>query len=183
MKSTSGLNRADSYINEKVRTNLIQSSVSTPVAKFNSSADTTLSGKNNQPILDYLLWNGLANERNLLMLSPNNHYYYDIDDFKNISILVNQKKLNMEKQLNDFLDTVYNVLSPESNFIGCFSETKTRKGISFYSRLYKKFINFLDSKIDIEIKREDMLSLLESHGFKVMDMTEIDGVTYFLTQN
>jgi hypothetical protein len=182
MKSTTELSKADSYVNEKVRTSFMQSTLSTSKTSFDSSTGNMSVG-NDGPFLDYLNWNGLANERNMLILSPSNHYYYDIDDLKNVTILVNQKKMNMIKQLNDFLDTVYNVLSPESNFIGCFSESKTRKGISFYSRLYKKFINFLDSKIDIDINREYMLSLLESHGFKVMDMTEIDGVTYFLTQN
>jgi hypothetical protein len=49
--------------------------------------------------------------------------------------------------------------------------------------MYKKFINFLDSRIDIEIDSKDISKLLESHGFKIMDMTEINGMTYFRTQN
>jgi uncharacterized protein Smg (DUF494 family) len=49
--------------------------------------------------------------------------------------------------------------------------------------MYKKFINFLDSRTEIEIDKKDISRLLESHGFKVIDMTEINGLTYFLTQN
>jgi hypothetical protein len=49
--------------------------------------------------------------------------------------------------------------------------------------LYKKVINFLDSKIDVDIDRKDFSRLLESHGFKIIDMTEINGLTYFRTQN
>ena len=60
---------------------------------------------------------------------------------------------------------------------------KSQKGISMTSRMYKKFINFLDSKIDIEIDSKDISKLLESHGFKIIDMTEINGLTYFRTQN
>jgi len=43
--------------------------------------------------------------------------------------------------------------------------------------------NFLDAKIDVEIDSKDFSRLLESHGFKVLDMTEINGLTYFRTQN
>ena len=48
---------------------------------------------------------------------------------------------------------------------------------------YKGFINFLDAKIDVDFDKKDVLKLLESHGFKVMDMTEINGLTYFRAQN
>jgi hypothetical protein len=49
--------------------------------------------------------------------------------------------------------------------------------------MYKKLINFLDSRIDIEIDSKGISRLLESHGFKIIDMTEINGLTYFRTQN
>jgi hypothetical protein len=51
------------------------------------------------------------------------------------------------------------------------------------SRFYKRFLNFLDSRIDVEIDRKDFSMQLESHGFKIIDMTEINGLTYFRTQN
>lgn len=35
----------------------------------------------------------------------------------------------------------------------------------------------------MEIDSKDFSRLLESHGFKVLDMTEINGLTYFRTQN
>ncbi len=57
------------------------------------------------------------------------------------------------------------------------------KGKSPIMRLYKRFINFLDAKIDTEVDSSDISRLLESHGFKVIDMTEINGLTYFRSQN
>jgi hypothetical protein len=47
----------------------------------------------------------------------------------------------------------------------------------------KRRINYLDSKIEIETDKIDVSRLLESHGFKVIDMTEINGLTYFRSQN
>jgi hypothetical protein len=100
-----------------------------------------------------------------------------------VKTLINQKKLNHIKELNDFLFNVHNLLSPKTHFIGCFSDYKTQKGISLSSRMYKKIINFLDSRIETEIDKRELSRLLESHGFKVIDMTEINGLTYFITQN
>ena len=105
-----------------------------------------------------------------------------MEDFKGVKTLINQKKLNLIKELNDFLNTVYNVLSPKTNFIGFFSARKDKKGVGLSSKMYKKFVNFLNSKFEIEIDKQYLLKLLESHGFKVVDMTEINGLTYFLTQ-
>jgi len=133
--------------------------------------------------MNYLNWHGLANEDNLLFLSSKLHYYYDYEELKGVTTLINLKQLNLVKHLDDFLRTLYNGLSPKTNFIGCFADRKTQKGIGITSRLYKRFLNFLDARIDVEIDSKDFSRLLESHGFKVIDMTEINGLTYFRTQN
>jgi len=51
------------------------------------------------------------------------------------------------------------------------------------SLLYKKFIDFLDHKTDRIMIRSNVEELLDSHGFKVVDMTEMNGITYFNTLN
>jgi hypothetical protein len=133
--------------------------------------------------LSYLNWLGLANQPGLLMLPASKHYYYDIEEFNSVKMLVNEKRLNEITQLNDFLTDVKNVLSPRTNFIGCFSECKTKKGIRLPSRMYKKLLHYLDSKIEVEFDKKQISKLLETIGFKVLDMTEINGLTFFLTQN
>jgi hypothetical protein len=133
--------------------------------------------------LNYLNWHGLANEDKLLILSSRLHYYYDYEELKDVTTLINLKKLNLVKHLDDFLKSLYDGLSPKTNFVGCFADRNSQKGISKTSRLYKRFLNFLDSKIDVEIDSEDFSRVLESHGFKVIDMTVINGLTYFRTQN
>jgi hypothetical protein len=132
---------------------------------------------------NYLEWHGLTNDDNMLVLSSRHHFYYDPNELQSVTTLINVKKLNLIKHLDSFLQSIVYVLSPESNFIGCFSDWKSQKGTGITSRMYKGFINFLDAKIDVDFDQKDVLKLLESHGFRVMDMTEINGLTYFRAQN
>jgi hypothetical protein len=142
----------------------------------------SLASEVDENFINYLSWNGLEREEKLLVLSSTLHYYYDYEELKDVKTVVNLKKLNLVNHLDDFLKTLYSGLSPETNFIGCFSDIKTEK-VSMSSRFYKKFLNFIDAKFNVEIDGRDFSRLLESHGFKVIDMTEINGLTYFRTQN
>jgi hypothetical protein len=147
------------------------------------SAMCDLLAEGGENFFNYLEGHGLANEDNMLVLSSRHHYYYDPNELQSITTLINVKKLNLIKHLDSFLQSIVHVLSPESNFIGCFSDWKTQSGIGITSRMYKGFINFLDAKIDVDFDKKDVSRLLESHGFKVVDMTEINGLTYFRAQN
>jgi hypothetical protein len=154
-----------------------------PATRKNNLVSDKLVAEVDENFKNYLSRHSLANEDNLVVLSSRFHYYYDYEELKEVKTLINLKKLNLIKHLDDFLHTLYNGLSPKTNFIGCFSDTKTQKGVSMISRLYKKFINILDAKIEVDIDSRDFSKLLESHGFKIIDMTEINGLTYFRTQN
>jgi hypothetical protein len=142
-----------------------------------------LIGEGGENFFYYLEEHGLTNDDNILVLSSRHHFYYDPNELQSVTTLINVKKLNLIKHLDNFLQSIVYVLSPESNFIGCFSDWKSQKGIGITSRMYKGFINFLDAKIDVDFDQKDVFKLLESHGFKVMDMTEINGLTYFRAQN
>jgi hypothetical protein len=149
-------------------------------------ADTGMSkliDESDESLISYLNRQGLANEPNLLVLPSSNHYYYDNNELKDVTTLINLKKLNRISHLDSFLNTVSDVLAPKTNFIGCFYDSKTQKETGLTSRMYKRFINFLDSKIDNEIDKNDVSKLFESSGYKVIDMTVINGLTYFRTQN
>ncbi len=132
--------------------------------------------------LNYLKWHSLANEPDLLIFLSGKHYFYDREDLLGIKALINQQKLNQIKKLNEFLNTLHNVLAPDTNFIGCFLEYKARKGISLFSKIYKKITVFFNSNAVIEIDRNVVSVLLESNGFSIIDMTVIGGLTYFITQ-
>ena len=182
MEYISALNISDFTNYERVRKELKRKSQFRDKPKTTSISDTYIT-EGDDSLLGYLNRHGLANEPELLVLSSNRHYYYDYEDLRGIKTLINQKKLNHIKELNEFLNDIHNALSPNTNFIGCFSDRTNQKGISLSSRMYKKVINFLDSRIEVEIDKEDISRLFELHGFKLVDMTEINGLTYFLTQN
>ncbi len=170
-------------VNEKIKKEKIMND---PVMNnFNEEAGAgnpvmhELIAEGGENFFNYLEGHGLADEDNMLVLSSKHHFYYDPNELESITTLINVKKLNLIRHLDSFLQSVVHVLSPESNFIGCFSDWKSQGGSGLTSRMYKGFINFIDARIDMDFDRKDVSKLLESHGLRVMDMTEINGLTYF----
>ncbi len=132
--------------------------------------------------VNYISRLGFVNDQNVLVLSSNHHYYYDDSELQSVTTLINLKKLNLIKHLDNFMTTLCSVMSPKTDFIGCFSDKKNQKDESLYSKFSKGLINFLDSKTDKSIDRKDVYRLLELQGHKIVDMTEINGLTYFKAQ-
>lgn len=134
-------------------------------------------------IFHYLKSFNLLKKPGIVILSPNNHYYYEEDDFKSISTIIYLKKLNLIKDPDTFLSTLFRVLPPNVNFIGCFLDSKTLKGDRFFSLLLARFNNLLDSRTNHNMNKKKVLKLLGKYGFKVVDMTEMNGLIYFYSQN
>ena len=165
----------------------------------NLQGDNFSGGKNNfsptfvnliseggENFFNYLKHLDLAKENNIMVLSSNHHYYYDSSDLQDIRTLVNLKKLNLIKNLDRFLHILFRILPSNANFIGCFSESNYRNNIGLIfnqpAKLLSKIINFLDSRIDHDMNKDDVSKIFELHGFKVVDMTEINGQTFFRTR-
>ncbi len=131
----------------------------------------------------YLKQIGLNDDPDLIILSARNHYYYGENDLKNIRTIINLKKLNLIKHLDKFMISLVRIIPSETNFLGCFSDSKSdRKNgskVQRFERLVKRFNNFLDSKTDRNLNENSVKELLITHGFTIFDMTRIDGVTYF----
>jgi hypothetical protein len=134
----------------------------------------------------YLKRLGFSKEDNMLALSSVHHYYYDENELKSVRTLVNLKKLNQIKNLDRFLQTLFQMLPTDANFIGCFSNdmSQTQNGLPAYkpSRLLNRFINFIDSRTDHFLDKSQVTEALEKNGHKIIDMTEIDGLTYFYSK-
>ncbi len=147
---------------------------------------------------------GLAKDPNLIILSSLHHYYYDTEDLKEVEALVNLKQLNHIKQIKDFLHTIYPILAPKCYFIGCFFDNNNQNGylsgshksqrqnagrfspveygiasnIQFMNTIY----NIMDSRTTRNMTKKTVTLLLRETGFKVLDMIELNGLTYFCTQ-
>jgi hypothetical protein len=164
-----------------VRTNLPEAAQNKVKTVSNRVIDK-LKAENGEHFYHYLKCQGLDNEVNILTLSAKHHYYYDQSDLESVATLINLKKLNQINHLDSYLHSICNSLTPKTNFIGNFFDYKTQKNTGFTTRLYKGLINFLDDKTDVEIDKNYVLKLLESKGLKVIDMREIEGLTYFRSQ-
>jgi len=155
-----------------------------PSVKPSFSPDNfSLTAEGGKNFTSYLKRFDLFKEPDILILSPNIHFYYDENDFKNVRTFIILKKLNLIKDLDTFLHTVSCILPTNVNFIGCFSDSKPFKWNGFLSELSTRLTNIMDSKTDHNIDKKDVSGLLEKSGFKVVDMTEINGLTFFYSQN
>jgi hypothetical protein len=133
--------------------------------------------------IDYLEWQGLTDKRNTLVLPSRFHYYYDSEDLKNIKTVVNLRKLNLIKNLNNFFNNISMILPKKTDFIGCFADSGNTSGENLSLRVYKKFINFLDSRTDMDLNKRGIARLFFANGLEIVDMTEINGLTYFRLRN
>ncbi len=127
----------------------------------------------------------LAKKPNLLALSSTHHYYYESNDLKRIKTLVNLKKLNNIKQLESFLCIVVRILPQKANFIGTFkSYNQDLSPFSVYqpSKLFNRLVNYIDSRTDRNLTKKYVSGLLEKHNLKIVDITDINGMTYFCSQ-
>lgn len=138
--------------------------------------------------LRYIKNIGLSSEQNILVLSSSQHYYYDESDLRSIRALVNLKKLNMVRHLDKFLHNLYRILPPEASFVGCFSDAGTsRFRIAKYSYptrgLLNSIRNIFGSMTEPRMSKNEVSEILKTHGFKIVDMTEMNGVTFFWSLN
>jgi len=147
-----------------------------------SSDNFRLTAEGGKNFFHYLKSFNLFKEPELLILSPNIHFYYDENDLKGVKTFLLLRKLNLIKDLDNFLHTVSLILPVNANFVGCFSDSKTLEGNSFLSELSTRFNNFLDSRTDHVMDKEDVSELLKRHGFRIIDMSDLSGLTFFYSQ-
>jgi hypothetical protein len=126
--------------------------------------------KDDYDFFNYITSLGLIKkDPNLLVLSSAYHYYYNLNEFENIKTIVHLKKLNYVNNLNDFLKSIYN-LQKDTIFCGCFIVDSKIKDI---------LRSFLDFKINRSLSRKDVHTLFNIQNFKILNMKEINGITYF----
>jgi hypothetical protein len=151
---------------------------------------------------DYLEWLGLAEDSNLIILSPSHHYFYDDEDLKEVTTILNLKQLNHIKELRDFLKTINQMLRPDSYFVGSFVDRKhqysffsnsihpdksmqgevdpVENGIASRIPILNLIYDFMDSRVNNRnLTKKSVSQLLENSGFGILDMSEINGITCF----
>jgi hypothetical protein len=130
---------------------------------------------------------GMSDEHNFVVLSSKDDYSCNENELKNVRIIINLKRLNLIKHLDLFLNSLVRILPPNTNFIGYFSDEETVKGNGFnpanFLRLLSGMFNLFGSRTNHIMNRNEVRELLEKNGFKTLKMKEMNGFTYFVSQN
>jgi hypothetical protein len=168
-----------------------------------NKAIDTLMAEGGESFYNYVDCLGLAYEPDLVVLSSRHHYYYDPEEMNGFKTVINLKEFNQIKNIKSFLNSFLNYLPQESNFIGCFTDNEKVNGYELKYRSsndHKRglddidngivssfpFLNMLyslmDSKIYNYMSRMTILQMLRDYGFKIVDMTEVRGLTLFHSQ-
>jgi hypothetical protein len=204
MRNSITIDNLDIINNQRINTLINFGGSSVDLVKSNPVL-RVLTTENYENFTKYIERLDLSKDPNLVVLSSLHHYYYDADEMTNVKTIINLKELNQIKQLKDFLHSIYHILPPKCNFIGCFVNNKKQSGFvlntspsdSYYKRnsdaiengivssspFLNMIFNMIDSKTNKYMSERSVSLLLGEYGFKVLDMTEMDGLTYFCAQS
>jgi hypothetical protein len=162
-----------------------------------------LEEEGHEDFYSYLEWLGLAKKPDILILTSSRNYYFDVEDLKNVRVVVNLNQLNKIKRIKDFLQAVFLVLPLKCHFVGCFRDLKNQNdqitskkalhqidGQGYLSESdegpWNSFLNMfygiIDSKTNRYLNKKTVQFMLEDAGFKILDITEFNGLTYFCTK-
>jgi hypothetical protein len=203
MRNKITISEPDLISNQKIKAS-DHRSTSTPDLTEKKSNLEILSAEGDEDFVNYVEWLGFLNDPNLVVLSSSHHYYYDAEEMKSVRTVVNLIELNQIRNVPGFFNSIFHLLPSKSYFIGCFIDNQNKSryslrnnislnsskrdseaaenGISSSIPFFNMLYNLLDSKTNKHCSRKGVTQLLGDHGFKVLDMTELNGHTYFCAQ-
>jgi hypothetical protein len=195
--------REDITINQGVNAFIKLDGTSLNQSKKNPFIET-LTSEGGENFVSYIRSIGLDRDPNPVVLSSLHHYFYDADEMKHVKTVINLKELNQMKEIKSFLHSIFHILPQKSNFIGCFIDNDKINGYVLRKKLTSSsekksfddiengivsripFLNMLysimDSKTNRYMSQRSVSLLLNDHGFKVLDMKEQNGITFFHAQ-
>lgn len=156
-------------------------------------------------VYSYLEKFKLTESENILFLPLVRHYIYNSEDLKKVDCIVNFKLLNRTSHIRHFLFTMNRLLPLEGQFVGCFLDYKKQKQrilktkhslLGYVFLMSYGFVNRFIPRVPVIKQMQHILNggkvkclakseaktLLEKNGFKAVNMTEIDGLTYFIAR-
>lgn len=153
---------------------------------------------------DYVKRIGLKIVPGLIVVSSQHNYFYDNDEMSKAKTVINLTELNQIKEIKILLHSYLNFMPQNCNFVGCFvnnekfgsyglrnnssfsRNTKTSEAIELGIVSRYPFINMLYSKMDSRtntyLSEKRVTLMLGVYGFKVLDMQELNGLTFFHSQ-
>ena len=153
---------------------------------------------------NYVDSRGLSKDSTLIVLSSSHHYYYDFEEINNAKTVVYLKELNRIKEIKSLLHSHLHFLPEKCNFVGCFVNNRKierytlRKNVTPKEKIRNSddielgivsrfpFLNmlysYMDSKTNNYLSEESVALMLGVHGFKIINMKEVNGLTFFHSQ-
>jgi len=198
-------------MNTMIKTTRIKNSVyykTTPVKDaYSGYLYKQLSAEGCEDFYNYIDWLDLVKDLNVIVLPKTNYYYYIQEDLKNTKTLINLKPLNRIKDVKSFLENIFSILPDYSFLTGCYDnnnimkpqvdvEQKYMEGESdknnstgndyqnMYkdSWLYNRIKRIFNSGANRQLTKTSTISLMKEAGFTVLDITGLNGRTYFCVQ-
>jgi hypothetical protein len=189
--------------NDKIRS-LINFNSDQAIVNDSRATLEKFASEGREELINYIESVGCSKDSSMVILSSFHHYYYDAEEMKNVNTVVNLKEINQIKHIKKFLHSIFHILPQRSNFIGCFvdhekvrsidmvdnlsvyqrekNNVEIENGISSRNPFLNMVYNLMDSKTNKYMSKSSVALLLEGHGFKVRNMKEINGLTYFCAQ-
>lgn len=202
MRNKITINEPDVIGNQLIRTSEPKT-IPLPGLAEKRLATDIIAAEGSEDFANYIEWLGFSKDPDILVLSSAHHYYYDAVDMNNIKTVVSLIELNQIKDVPDFLGSMVDILPSKSFFIASFSDKRKKKirstgtpssektpkesedienGISSGIPFFKSLFNLLDAKINRQLSARELTQMLDEKGFRLLDMTEINGKNYFCAQ-
>lgn len=128
----------------------------------------------------YMRSAGLKGGQGLIVLSSHEGANWGRRDLRRATTLISLRRLDLIKHLEMFLNSLVRLLPPDTSFVGCFAQKNT--GSSDHTGLMTGFHSGPYPHGDSgypELSRDRVSAILERSGLVVIDMKQLNGLTYF----
>ena len=115
--------------------------------------------------------------KKILFLSTKS-YFYEADELLKIKSIVFLKKLNDIIHLDRIIENVYHSAPVDTIICGSFINTEIAE-VGHYRKLFEMMYNFLVLNGNRTLSLKRVISYLTAYNFKLLNVSEINGVTYF----
>lgn len=128
----------------------------------------------------YLRSTGLAGGQGLIVLSSHEGANWGRRDFRRATTLISLRRLDLIKHLEMFLSSLVSLLPPDTTFVGCFAQRRSEScdHTGLIAGLSPFYAHRGDSGYP-ELSRDRVAAILERSGLMVLDMREMNGLTFF----
>ena len=130
----------------------------------------------------YMRRTGLFGGPGLIILSSHEGANYGRTDLSRARTLISLRRLDLIKHLEMFVSSLVRLLPPETSFVGCFAYRRS-SGLDAQHPgnmpLYLSRIIHHRSAVREELNPDRVSVILGRCGLVVIDMKELNGLTYF----